>query len=96
MKQFTAAGFAGMAVAGGLIIAAPLASAGCLDRGWAAHPLAQMCDSPVDSDGLWERCLTYHNGGSLTPAEVDCNTMSAGNPLTGDPIWGTPPKHIDP
>jgi hypothetical protein len=96
MKRHIGSGLATALIASGLITAAPPASAGCLDPGWAAHPLSQMCDSPVDSDGLWERCLTYHNGGPLTPAEVDCNTMSAGNPPAGDPIWGTPPTHIDP
>jgi len=96
MKQYILAGLAASLAAGGLITAAPPASAGCLDPGWAAHPFAQMCDSPVESDGLWERCLTYHDGGPLTPAEVECNMMSAGKPPPGDPIWGTPPTHIDP
>jgi hypothetical protein len=56
-----------------------------------------MCDSPVDSDGMWERCLSFHNGGPYTPTETDCYTMSAGDPpKEGDPILQTPPTHIDP
>jgi hypothetical protein len=85
-----------VAMAGGLITAAPPASAGCLDPGWAEHPLAQMCDSPVDPDGIWERCLTYFPNGARNPAETDCYTMRAGQPPPGDPILGTPPTHIDP
>ena len=87
IKQYIFAGLAAMVLAGGLISAAPPASAGCLDPGWAAHPLAQMCDSPVNSDGMWERCLTYHNGGPYTPAQTDCYIMSAGQPPPVTPSW---------
>jgi hypothetical protein len=81
----------------GLTATAPTASAGCVDPGWGAHPFSQMCDSPVLSDGMWERCLSYHNGGPYAPTETDCYTMSAGNPpQEGDPILQTPPTHIDP
>ena len=59
-------------------------------------PLAQMCDSPVDPDGIWERCLTYYPNGVRNPAKTDCYTMRAGQPPPGDPILGTPPTHIDP
>jgi hypothetical protein len=34
-------------VTAGLITAAPLASAGCINPDWAGHPLAQMCGDPV-------------------------------------------------
>jgi hypothetical protein len=97
MKHYIFAGMAAALMAGGMMTAAPPASAGCLDPGWAAHPFAQMCDSPVESDGLWERCLTYHNGGPYTPEQTDCYIMSAGQPPTGgDPVLSTPPTHIDP
>ncbi|HEY1840510.1 MAG TPA: hypothetical protein VGG53_09845 [Mycobacterium sp.] len=83
--------------AGGLIIAAPPASAGCLDPAWAGHPMAQMCDSAVDADGMWERCLTSYPNGAWNPAETDCYTMSANDPpRDADPIVATPPTHIDP
>ena len=79
----------------GLAVTAPSASAGCIDPAWGAHPFAQMCDSPV-TDGMWERCLSYHNGGPYSPTETDCYTMSAGDPpKEGDPILQTPPTHID-
>lgn len=96
MKFFVVASLAGALAAGGLITAAPPASAGCEDPGWSAHPFAQMCDSPVDPEGLWERCVTFHNGGPWSPAETDCYIMSANNPPAGDPELGIPPTHIDP
>ena len=98
-RYMTAALGAALVTAGltaGLTATAPRASAGCVDPGWGAHPFAQMCDSPVDQDGMWERCLSYHNGGPYTPTETDCYTMSAGDPpKEGDPILQTPPTHID-
>jgi hypothetical protein len=96
IKRYIVTGLTGMVAAGGLIIAAPPASAGCLDPGWAPHPNAQMCDSPIDSDGMWERCLTFYPNGPLQPDETDCYTMSPGQPPPGDPILGNPPTHIDP
>ena len=99
-RYMTAALGAALVTAGltaGLTATAPRASAGCLDPGWGAHPFAQMCDSPVDQDGLWDRCLSYHDGGPYTPTETNCYTMSAGDPpKEADPIVQTPPTHIDP
>jgi len=95
-KLYLVTGVSAALMSGGLVAAAPPASAGCIDPGWAAHPFAQMCDSPVESDGLWERCLSYHNGGPYTPEQTDCYIMSAGQPPAGDPILSTPPTHIDP
>src|ERR1700748_1849846 len=83
-------------VPAGLTPRTPTASAGCVDPGWGAHPFAQMCDSPVDQDGLWERCLSYHDAGPYSPTETQCYTMSAGNPpKEADPVVQTPPTHID-
>jgi hypothetical protein len=96
MKQYIVAGLAGVVVAGGLITAAPPAIAGCIDPGWAAHPLAQMCDDPITPEGMWQRCITYLQGGPLSHGETDCYLMSADNPPAGNPILGTPPTHIDP
>ena len=93
-RYLIAAAGAILATAGLTATAAP-AGAGCIDP--AGFPLAQMCDSPVDTDGMWERCLTSYPGGPLNPAEVDCYTMSAGDPpKEADPIVATPPTHIDP
>ena len=94
MKRYIFGAAAGLLTAGGLITGAPPASAGCVDPGWAAHPFAQMCDGPI-MDGMWERCLVFHNGGPYSPAENDCYVMSPGNPPAGDPILATPPTHID-
>jgi hypothetical protein len=96
-KRYMTAALGAALVTAGLTAMAPAASAGCIDPGWGAHPFAQMCDSPVNSDGMWERCLSYHNGGPYSPTETDCYTMSAGDPpKEGDPILQTPPTHIDP
>jgi hypothetical protein len=78
-------------MAGGLITAAPPASAGCVNAGWVSHPLAQKCDDPVQGDGTWQRCMTYSQG--VTPHNT-CAQMSAGNP-PGIPILSSPPTHID-
>jgi hypothetical protein len=92
-RYLTAALGAVLATAGLTATAAP-AAAGCVNNGPAAP---QLCDSPVDSDGMWERCLTSFPGGPLNPAKVDCQTMSAGDPPTeGDPIFASIPTHIDP
>jgi hypothetical protein len=96
-KRYMTAALGAALVTAGLTATAPAASAGCLDPGWAGHPMAQMCDSPIDSDGMWERCLTSYPNGPLNPDETDCYTMSAGDPpKEGDPILQTPPTHIDP
>jgi hypothetical protein len=93
-RYLTAALGAVLATAGLTSTAAP-ASAGCVNPGPAA--MAQLCDSPVDSDGMWERCLTSYPGGPLNPAKIDCETMSAGDPpKEADPIFATIPTHIDP
>lgn len=93
-QHLSAALVAATAMAAPVVTAAP-ANAGCVDP--AGIPLAQMCDSPVDTDGMWERCLTTYPGGPLNPATVKCGTMSAGDPpKEGDPAMLTPPSHIDP
>jgi hypothetical protein len=95
MKRYVIAGIAAAFMAGGLITGAPPASAGCIDPGWAGHPMAKMCDGPVD-DGMWERCMTSFPNGPLNAAESDCYTMSVGDPPKADPVFSTPPTHIDP
>ena len=96
MKQFIAGGLAAVLIAGGLITAAPPASAGCINPDWPGHPLARMCDDPVTGDGMWQRCLSYNPNGLRFPAETDCYLMSDGNPPADDPVLSTPPTHIDP
>ena len=96
MKLHLFVGLAAVVTAGGLVAAAPPSSAGCIDPGEAGHPFAKMCDGPID-DGMWERCLTLFPNGPMHPAETDCNTMSVGDPpKEADPIFSTPPTHIDP
>lgn len=94
IKRYLLAALGTALATAGLTATAAPASAGCMDV--PGQPMAQMCDSPVDGDGMWERCLTTYPGGPLNPAAVDCNTMSAGDPpKEADPIMLTPPTHID-
>ena len=94
MKRYLTAALGAVLATAGLTATAAPASAGCLEP--PGLPMAQMCDSPVDADGMWERCLTNYPGGPLNPAKVDCNTMSAGDlPKEADPAFLTPPTHID-
>jgi hypothetical protein len=55
-----------------------------------------MCDDPVTSDGMWQRCVTYYPNGVRDLDETDCYLMSDGNPPADDPVLSTPPTHIDP
>jgi hypothetical protein len=96
INRYIVAGLAAALMAGGLIAAAPPASAGCIDPGWPDHPLAQMCDDPIVEDGMWQRCVTYLQGGPLSHGETDCYLMSADTPPPGNPRLGVPPTHIDP
>src|SRR5258708_36431593 len=93
-KRYMTAALGAALVTAGLTATPPAASAGCVDPGWEAHPFAQMCDSPVDQDGMWERCLSYHNGGTHPPTDTDCYTMSAGGPPQGDPVLAPPRTQI--
>jgi hypothetical protein len=95
-KRYLIAALAAFLTTAGLTATAAPASAGCVNPPGLA-PESQMCDSPVDSDGMWERCLTDYPGGPLNPATVDCDTMSAGDPpKEANPAMMTPPTHIDP
>ena len=92
-RYLTAALGAALATAGLTATAAP-ASAGCIDPMGGA-PVAQMCDSPVHRRHVGAVPDLSH-GGPYNPAEVDCYTMSAGDPpKEADPIVQTPPTHID-
>lgn len=94
-KRYLIAVLGAVSATAGLTATAAPATAGCLNP--PGLPLAQMCDSAVDNDGMWERCLTTYPGGPLNPAEVDCDTMSAGDPpKEANPAMLTPPTHIDP
>jgi hypothetical protein len=54
-----------------------------------------MCDSPINDEGWWDRCVTFHTGGPWSPSETDCYIMSPGNPPPGDPELAIPATHID-
>ena len=85
-----------MAVAGGLISAAPPASAGCLYGGWMA---ASRCDGPVQPDGTWQRCVAvpqfvYDGASSYLMPERHCDVMGPDqHPV--DLAIANPPTHID-
>lgn len=96
IKHYLTAALGSALATAGLTFTAAPANAGCINPP-GLDPMAQMCDSPVDGDGMWERCLTDYPGGPLNPASVDCNTMSAGDPpKEANPAMLTPATHIDP
>jgi hypothetical protein len=100
VKQYIVGGLAAALTVGGLIAAAPPASAGCQSgRPWCIS----QCDGPVQPDGTWQRCVTFPPtnisiGGSdsytnYTP-DTRCDVMGPDlHPWV--PPSMTPPTHID-
>lgn len=79
MKHCIVGGFAAMLMAGGLIAAAPPASAGCQYGG----PIISKCDGPIQPDGTWQRCVVTKNlvangASSFFVPERTCNVMGPG------------------
>jgi hypothetical protein len=99
MKYYVVAGVADMVVAGGLIAAAPPASAGCQNAGWLDRPLAQMCDGPVQPDGTWQRCVKYYAALMIggRPLDLPRNTCYSMGPDQAPPPhgWIDQATHID-
>lgn len=102
MKHYLVGGLAVVAMAGGLaagglIVTAPTASAGCQYPG---GPVISKCDGPVQPDGSWQRCVGVYsyvpNGFSshLVPVK-NCAQMGAGQPAPADDTVADPPMHID-
>ena len=103
MKQYLVAGLAGMVVAGGLISAAPPASAGCQYTGM---DIISKCDGPVQPDGTWQRCVIFRPTYLKTPGSGHNYAVpnSVGDKrcdVMGPDLhpWGLafsdPPTHID-
>ncbi|ART72217.1 hypothetical protein BTO20_29945 [Mycobacterium dioxanotrophicus] len=96
MKLCTVGGLAVMLAAGGLIVAAPPASAGCLYGG----PVISKCDGPVQPDGTWQRCTAVYNyvpsglSSHLVPVKR-CDLMGPGHDYPFDFTFTDPPTHID-
>jgi hypothetical protein len=95
MRQYTVAGVAAAVMAGGLITAAPPASAGCLYGGWMA---TSRCDGPVQPDGTWQRCVVFS---STVGTDSYYRSPDKRCDLMGPDLhpWGAafndPPTHID-
>ena len=88
MKRCIVAGLAALLMAGGLVDAAPPASAGCVYGG----PVLSKCDGPIQPDGTWQRCvvtthLSYQGASSFLIPEKSCDTIGPG--------MADPPGHID-
>jgi hypothetical protein len=86
------AGMGATLMAGGLIAAAPTASAGCLYGGGAG--VFSKCDGPVQPDGTWQRCVAtaqwMPRGASSFLAPVrQCDVVGPDQP------FADPPTHID-
>jgi hypothetical protein len=94
MKHYIVGGLAAVLRAGGLIAAAPPASAGCQYGG----PVISKCDGPVQPDGTWQRCVVSTNlvpsgASSFLVPERHCDVMGADQHPWG--AFADPPAHID-
>jgi hypothetical protein len=90
MKHCIVGVLAAVLIVGGLIAAAPPASAGCQYGG----PVISKCDGPVQPDGTWQRCVVTSNlvpsgASSFLVPERRCDPVGPGLPLAD------PPTHID-
>jgi hypothetical protein len=99
MKFYIVSGVAAALIAGGLITAAPPASAGCLYGGWMA---ASRCDGPVQPDGTWQRCVVFNATYNGLPGETNSyGTLDHRCDVMGPDLhpWGAAcndlPTHID-
>ena len=102
MKQYLVAGLAAALITGGLIDAAPPASAGCQYTG---IDVISKCDGPVQPDGTWQRCVVFQPTYSYLPNSVpNYGTYGVGNKrcdVMGPDLhpWGLafndPTTHID-
>ena len=98
-KQYIIGELAAVLMAGGLISAAPPASAGCQNVASGVHP-AEICDGPVQPDGNWQRCVKEYTGfvmiggHPLNLPRTSCYPYGPGQ--TPPPhAWIEQPTHID-
>ncbi|MDP7733281.1 CDGP domain-containing protein [Mycobacterium paragordonae] len=95
MRHCIVAGLAVVLMTGGLIAAAPPASAGCQYGGG----FISKCDGPVQPDGTWQRCVAVarlipSGASSFLAPEKHCDVMGPGQ-SSGDFALNDPPMHID-
>jgi hypothetical protein len=95
MKRCIVGGLVAVVMAGGLIVSAPPASAGCQYGG----PVISKCDGPVQPDGTWQRCvavahLVYSGASSFLVPDKTCDLMGP-DQHPGGFGFADPPMHID-
>lgn len=93
MKLYLTAGLAAALMAGGMISAAPPASAGRQYGGIAIS----RCDGPVQLDGTWQRRVLFnstYNGNSYRAPDKRCDVMGPDLHPWGL-AFNDPPTHID-
>jgi hypothetical protein len=95
MKRCIVGGSAAMLIAAGLIVSAPVASAGCQYGG---PFFISKCDGPVQPDGTWQRCLATaqvipRGASSYLVPDKNCAEMGPDQPW--NPALADPPTHID-
>jgi hypothetical protein len=82
------AGVAAALVGGGLIAAAPPASAGCVYGG----SFISKCDGPVQPDGTWERCVAVYR---YVPSGLSSHLVPVNRCSPMGPGHSYPPADFD-
>ena len=95
MKHSIVGGLAVVLMAGGLIAAAPPASAGCQYGGG----YISKCDGPIQPDGTWQRCVAVaawqaRGASSFLAPEKHCDVLGP-DQHPADWTIADPPVHID-
>jgi hypothetical protein len=91
MKHYPVAGRPAAMMVGGLMIAAPPASAGCQYAGG----VVSKCDDAVQPDGTWQRCVTVRTSdGNSSHQHKSCQLMGPDQHPLGLAYYD-PPTHID-
>lgn len=94
MRHYITGGLAALLMAGGLIVSAPTAQAGCIDAQLLFFPDTPKCDGPILPDGSWRRCVVYYYPPGDPSAQSDCHRMGADVEHIVHPFYD-PPTHID-
>lgn len=94
MRLLVTGGLAAALIAGGLMVSAPQADAGCIDAGLIMNPTALKCDDGIQPSGAWQRCVVYYAPPGDPDAQTDCHWMGPNVQHIVHQFYD-PPTHID-